>query len=168
VNGQLALLDGPPSVVLWTDGSCKGDGWGGWGVIAIINGETVVRARGSEPGTTNGRMELLAAIEGLRLTQPGTSGTLFSDAQYVVRSAMEWIPGWRARGWHKSNGDPVANRDLIFRLDEELQTRRIRLEWVRGHDGNRFNEIADGLASEAAEARVLFREAWDHPVGELL
>lgn len=152
-----------PRYEVFTDGSCIGNpGPGGFGWVCrhvvVDNGEEIEVARrlgsGSEADTTNSRMEMLAALDALRAI--GTTSVpvhLFSDSEFLVRGMNEWLAGWKARGWRKSNGTRVAN----IRLWEEIETaaahqRNLTWNWVMGHAGNPFNEQADRLAQGAAQA----------------
>jgi len=165
---HLSLLDGTPSAFVWTDGSCKKDRWGGWGVVAIIEGETLVRASGCAADTTNNRMELTAAIEGIKMVPEGASVLVYSDSQYVVKSAMQWMLGWRSRGYYKSDGNPVSNRDLVRELDEAISSRNVMFQWVKGHSGNQMNEAADVLADTAAQRRSVHRSDRSYPIEGVL
>jgi ribonuclease HI len=123
-------------ILVYADGSCEGNpGPGGWGVV-IIGQQEPQEFSGSDPQTTNNRMELTAAIEGLRRLEPGSNVTLRSDSQYLVNTMNL---GWR-RG---------KNNDLWKALDAEVAKRDVRFEWVRGHANDPLNEAADRLAREA-------------------
>jgi ribonuclease HI len=105
------------------------------------------QAYGSEPHTTNNRMELTALLHGIELVPEGTPATVYSDSNLAVRTINEWATGWAARGWRRKTG-PVENLDLVQPL-HELASRRpeIELRWIRAHAGNRWNEYADSLAT---------------------
>jgi ribonuclease HI len=125
-------------ILVYADGSCLGNpGPGGWGVV-IVGPDGKHEYSGSDPRTTNNRMEMTAAIEGLRQLPAGARVLLRSDSQYLVKSINF--------GWKRN-----ANVDLWSDLDEEIARRRVRFEWVRGHAGDRLNERADRLALEAAK-----------------
>ncbi len=127
-----------PQILVYADGSCLGNpGPGGWGVV-IVGPDGKHEYSGSDPRTTNNRMEMTAAIEGLRQLPAGARVLLRSDSQYLVKSINF--------GWKRN-----ANVDLWSDLDEEIARRRVRFEWVRGHAGDRLNERADRLALEAAK-----------------
>lgn len=138
-------------VHVYTDGSCLRNpgGAGGWAYCLLDHG-TIKKASGGEPETTNNRMELTAAIEALRAIPEGTSLILSTDSQYLKNGMTQWLAGWKRRNWRKSTGDPVLNRDLWETLDTLLAKRRVQFHWVKGHAGNRYNEICDTLAREAA------------------
>ena len=144
--------------VLATDGSAiPNPGPGGWGVIRqLIDADgTLVTQRpfaGWYAKTTNIRMEMTAVIKGLsKLGIPDLPVLIISDNQMVVKGATEWMPGWKARGWRKSDRKPVENADLWEEIDALLQARPIEWLWVRGHDGHELNELADILANSAAQ-----------------
>ena len=135
------------------DGACKGNpGPGGYAAILVNNhtqAEEIVR--GSEPETTNNRMELRAAIEALNALQPGAFVTMIGDSEYVLKGMTEWMPAWKARGWRTTKGKPVLNVELWQALDATAaQHAEVRWTWVRGHDGHARNEQADQIASEQA------------------
>jgi ribonuclease HI len=146
----------PTAHVLVTDGACSGNGTdlarGGWAAILIApDGEETVLTGGAR-ATTNNRMELLAALEGLRAAPPGSAVELVTDSAYVAKALSEgWLNGWRSNGWRTSAKKPVANRDLWERMVEELARHRaVRPTLVKGHAGHAANERADRLAQEAA------------------
>jgi len=142
-------------VQLWCDGACLGNpGPGGWGYllrVATPEGPKEKEASGAEADTTNNRMELRAAIEGLKVLSRPCSVTLCSDSQYVVKGIQSWLAGWKRKGWRKADGQPVINVDLWQALDAELKRHRVSAEWVRGHNGHPENERVDQLASAAAK-----------------
>ena len=106
---------------------------------------------GNEPDTTNNRMELRAAIEGLNALIEPCEVTLYSDSKYVVDGITKWVHGWKKRGWINASKKPVRNDDLWHELIEAEQRHRVTWRWVRGHDGHTENERVDRLASEAAD-----------------
>jgi ribonuclease HI len=119
---------------LYVRASCRGNpGPGGWGAVLETDDETT-QASGSEPETTNNRMEIRAAIEGLQLLPAGTAVQLFTTSDYLFQGATKWIHGWRRRDWQKRDGKPVANADLWQALDQLLQTRRVR--WINAKADN--------------------------------
>ena len=148
----------PAEVVIHTDGACRGNpGPGGWWVLMSWNG-TRKELSGSEPATTNNRMELTAAIMGLSALKRPTVATLQTDSQYVIKGITEWLPAWKARGWRTADKKPVKNVDLWKRLDEALGHHTVHWHWVKGHAGHAMNERADELAREgliAARAGAL-------------
>jgi ribonuclease HI len=129
--------------LVYGDGSCIGNpGPGGWGVVLHDPDGTVREFNGHEPQTTNNRMELTAAIEGLRATPPESHVLLRSDSQYVVKTVTD--------GWKRN-----ANKDLWPLLDAEIDARTVRFEWVRGHDTDPINNRADELALMGAQGKLL-------------
>ena len=142
-------------VDLYCDGACLGNpGPGGWGFLLRVptpDGPKEKEASGGEPGTTNNRMELKAAINGLLALSRPCDVDLHSDSQYVVKGITSWLEGWKKKGWRKADGQAVINVDLWQTLDAELKRHRVTAHWVRGHNGHPENERVDQLASEAAK-----------------
>jgi len=144
-NGQ------KPHIELFTDGACKGNpGVGGWGVLMRRNGQESTY-HGGEKRTTNNRMELMAAIEGLRQLTVASKVTITTDSQYVKDGITKWIHGWKKKGWKTKKNEDVKNKDLWITLDKEVAKHDIEWRWVRGHNGHRENEIADDLANLGIE-----------------
>ncbi|MDP9386019.1 MAG: ribonuclease HI [Actinomycetota bacterium] len=147
--------------MIWTDGACSGNpGPGGWAAIVVPpgGGEPVERSGGA-PETTNNRMELTAALEGLRALPGGSRACIVTDSRLMIDSMTKWLDGWRRKGWKTAGGSPVKNRDLIEALDAEAgRHTEVRWHWVRGHEtGARhahkaLNDRADRLAVAAAAA----------------
>ncbi len=138
-------------VEIYSDGACSGNpGPGGWGTILRWNG-TVKELSGFDPETTNNRMELTAAIEGIASLKRPCSVHLTTDSKYLVQGITEWIHGWIRRGWKNSKKEAVANRDLWERLFELTRTHHVEWKWVRGHAGHRENERCDTLARAAIQ-----------------
>lgn len=139
-----------PLVEIFTDGACKGNpGRGGWGVV-LRAGSTEKELWGSEPDTTNNRMELTAAIQGLNALKRPCRVKLSTDSRYVMDGLTKWIHGWRRNGWKTADRKPVKNADLWQALIEAAAPHRVEWEWVKGHAGHPENERADKLASDAA------------------
>jgi ribonuclease HI len=147
--------------LVWTDGACsRNPGPGGWAAIVVPpgGGETV-ELSGGEPQTTNNRMEYMAAIEGLRSLEAGSSVCIVTDSRLMLDSMTKWIHGWKRRGWRTAAGDPVKNRDLVMALEGEIRRHRaVRWHWVRGHETGpghehkALNDRADRLAVAACRA----------------
>lgn len=139
-----------PDVVVYTDGACTGNpGPGGWAAIIFEGGSERV-VSGGEARTTNQRMELRAAIEGLAAIPGRRRVRLFTDSAYVMNCFRDrWYERWERSGWMNASKQPVANRDLWERLIAE--TRRHEVVWnkVRGHSGDPLNERVDRLARAA-------------------
>jgi ribonuclease HI len=138
------------TVAMATDGACKGNpGPGGWGVV-IRSGPHEKEMSGGEAVTTNNRMGLTAAIEGLKaLTRP-CQVKLSTDSRYVMDGLTKWIAGWQKNGWKTAAKQPVKNADLWQALIAAAEPHRIEWTWVKGHAGHPENERADRLASDAA------------------
>jgi ribonuclease HI len=136
-------------VTVFTDGACAGNpGPGGWGVI-LIDGDLRRELSGYDPSTTNNRMELMAAIEALRVLRMPVSVDLHTDSQYVRNGMSDWLARWKRNGWRTADRKPVKNTDLWRELDELAHRHVIRWHWVRGHSGHPENERCDALANEA-------------------
>ena len=140
-----------PDLYAYTDGACSGNpGPGGWGTLLIArDGSAEVKRRelsGGEPGTTNNRMELLAAISALESLSRTSRITIVTDSQYVKNGVTSWIHGWKRNGWKTSAKKPVKNEDLWKRLDAAQAQHDVTWEWVKGHAGHPENERADELA----------------------
>nr|WP_205407731.1 ribonuclease HI [Thiohalospira halophila] len=140
------------TVEIFTDGACRGNpGPGGWGAL-LRKGEHERELSGSEKGTTNNRMELLAVIRALEALDRPCQVTVVTDSQYVQKGISEWLPGWKRRGWKTAAGKPVKNQDLWQALDAAAGRHTVKWEWVRGHNGHAENERADALANQAIDA----------------
>jgi ribonuclease HI len=135
------------SVVVYTDGACKGNpGPGGWGaLLRWDNRETELF--GGEALTTNNRMELTAVIEALSSLGPRSRVALYTDSEYVKNGITTWIHNWKLRGWRTADKKPVKNVELWQRLEAVAANHDVRWHWVRGHDGDPGNERADQLAN---------------------
>lgn len=138
-------------VELYTDGACKGNpGPGGWGALLRF-GDVERELCGGEPETTNNRMELMAAIEGLRALKQGCQVTLTTDSVYVRDGVTRWMANWKRNGWKTANKKPVKNQDLWQALDAQCQRHTIDWQWVKGHSGHPGNERADELANRGID-----------------
>ena len=139
-------------VNIYTDGACKGNpGPGGWSAILVYRG-TERELSGGEEATTNNRMELNAAIMGLKALKEPCEVTLYSDSQYLVNAVNKgWLAEWAKKNWRKTDRSPVLNDDLWKQLCDQLQKHEVNFVWVRGHDGHSYNERCDSLAVAAAE-----------------
>lgn len=137
------------TVVIYTDGACKGNpGPGGWGVCLRYK-DTEKELYGGEPQTTNNRMELMAAIQALEALKRPCTVKLHTDSKYVLQGITEWMVNWKKRGWKTAGNKPVKNDDLWRRLDAARQIHAIDWIWVKGHAGDPGNERADTLANKA-------------------
>ena len=138
-------------VTIYTDGGCRGNpGPGGWGAV-LLWGEHRKELNGSEALTTNNRMELLAAIEGLKFLNRDVAVSLYTDSQYVKQGITQWIRGWKKNGWQTASKQPVKNKDLWQELDQLMGRYRVSWHWVKGHSGDPMNELADRLANHAMD-----------------
>ena len=136
-------------VEIFTDGACQGNpGPGGWGAVLRF-GDKERQLSGGEPGTTNNRMELLAAIRALEALKRRCRVVVTTDSQYLMKGVTEWMPVWKQNGWRTSSKKPVRNQDLWVELDGLLAEHDVRWKWVRGHTGHPENEQADYLARQA-------------------
>ncbi|WP_314648883.1 ribonuclease H [uncultured Microbacterium sp.] len=138
------------TIIAAADGSALGNpGPNGW--AWYIDDDNW--AAGGSPHGTNNQGELQAVLELLRATA-GTDEKLLirCDSRYVIDSVTKWMPGWKRKGWRKSDGGPVLNRDLLEGIDEAMRGRDIEFSWVKGHAGDRMNEAADERANSAAKA----------------
>lgn len=147
VNNQ--GMNSPDDVlVIYTDGACSGNpGPGGWAWAVAPTGEPY--ASGGEPHSTNQRMEVLAAFDAVRtFVDDPRIIRIVSDSNYVVKCFNDgWWRGWHSRGWKNSQRQPVANRDLWEPFIEMVVNRgRVEFEWVKGHSGDRMNDLVDALA----------------------
>lgn len=137
-------------VQLITDGACLGNpGRGGWAAI-LRYGDKTKEIFGCEPHTTNNRMELKAAIEGLRVLRQECEVEIVTDSEYMKNGITSWIAGWKKRGWITAAKKPVVNRDLWEELDFQNQRHRTTWSWTKGHASHDDNNRADELASLAA------------------
>ncbi len=138
-------------IEIYTDGACSGNpGPGGYGAVLLYK-EYRKEICGAEKETTNNRMELRAAIEALKLIKKTSDVKIYTDSKYVMDGITKWIYSWKKNGWKASDKKPVKNVDLWQNLDEEVSKHRTTWIWVRGHNGNYFNEVADRLAREAID-----------------
>lgn len=135
-------------VTLYTDGACKGNpGVGGWGVL-MEYGEHRKELCGCDPETTNNRMELMAAIEGLSALKSYCIVYVFTDSVYVKDGITKWLANWKKNGWKTASRKPVSNQDLWQRLDAAASCHQVHWQWVKGHAGHPGNERADELANQ--------------------
>ncbi len=138
-------------IEIFTDGACRGNpGPGGWGVI-LRSGSHEKELFGGEQSTTNNRMELRAAIEGLAALKRPSRVTVTTDSQYVRQGITQWIESWKRNQWRTSAKKPVKNQDLWQLLDELTCRHEVTWEWVKGHSGHPDNELADVLANRGID-----------------
>jgi ribonuclease HI len=144
----LARHSSGPKSGVFTDGSCEGNpGPGGWGFVWVEDDEIKAEQHGADPQTTNNRMELQALIEAYKTLPEDARVTIYSDSQLCVKTINEWAAGWERRGWKRKTG-PIKNLELVQEL-YALAGRHpaVKLQWIRAHDGSRWNEYADALAT---------------------
>ena len=151
-------------VELYTDGACSGNpGPGGWGAI-LLYGPYKKELSGYEPQTTNNRMELLAAVEGLSVLREPCQVCLYSDSSYLVNAfAQGWLDNWQRNNWLTSAKKPVKNQDLWKRMPGLLARHEVRFHWLKGHAGHAENERCDELARGEASRKNLPEDAGFEP-----
>lgn len=138
-------------VEIYTDGACSGNpGPGGWGVILRYKNKEK-ELSGFEAMTTNNRMELMAAIEGIKALKRSVKIEVYTDSQYLRDGITKWLFQWKKNNWRLSNKSPVKNQDLWEELDALTHNHDVSWHWVRGHSGHPENERADALARQAIE-----------------
>ena len=149
-------------VTIYTDGACIGNpGPGGYGIVLLYNTATPTRREfsGGYRRTTNNRMEIMAALVGLRSLKEPCRVTLHSDSRYVVDAMSKgWAERWRAKGWKKSDKAPALNRDLWAEMLDLSERHEVEYRWVKGHAGDAENERCDQLAVAAARGPELARD----------
>jgi len=140
-------------IVIHTDGGCRGNpGIGGWGVWLRYENKDK-KLKGFELDTTNNRMELTAAIKALEaIKSKNIDIDLYTDSKYVMTGINEWIINWKSRGWKTANKKTVKNADLWERLDRLNNEHNVVWYWVKGHSGDKGNDMADKLANEAMDS----------------
>jgi ribonuclease HI len=137
-----------PKQGVFTDGACEGNpGPGGWAFAWVEDDRVRAEAHGSDPATTNNRMELTALIQAYKALPRDAAVTVYSDSQLCVNTINEWAEGWAARGWRRKTG-PIANLELVQELYDLAGLHpKVSLQWIRAHDGSRWNEYVDALAN---------------------
>ena len=140
------------NIELYTDGACRGNpGRGGYGAI-LVYGKYEKEISGGEKETTNNRMELMAAIAGLEALREPCAVTLYSDSKYLVDAfTLGWVESWRTAGWRRGR-DELKNPDLWIRLYELTSVHTVEFVWVKGHNGHKYNERCDALATAFADS----------------
>lgn len=144
-----------PQDGVFTDGGCiPNPGPGGWGAVYVVGGQVIAERHGHEPDTTNNRMELTALLNACALVPPGTATTIYSDSQLCVNTINIWAKTWEAKGW-KRKGEALKNLDLVQEIYAIFKMRpELRLEWIKAHNGFRWNEYADSLATAWTREKV--------------
>ena len=139
---------------VYTDGACSGNpGSGGWGVVILD--DKLKTYNGSEKETTNNRMELKAAIMGIKNADTTTEITIYTDSKYVKDGITNWIKNWKKNNWITASKKPVKNQDLWKELDNMNNQYNVKWEWVKAHqdndsDDSKYNNMADQLARKGA------------------
>ena len=138
------------AIEIYTDGACSGNpGPGGWGVVLLYQGNKKELA-GYQPETTNNRMELFAAIQGLAALREPCEVTLYSDSSYLINAfEKHWLDNWQRNGWKTSSKAPVENQDLWKLLLLHVKNHRVRFVKVKGHSDNAYNNRCDEMAVAA-------------------
>lgn len=134
---------------IYTDGSCLGNpGPGGWGVIGLNGDDVAFKIGGGDTQTTNNIMELTAVIQGIKRCGVGPV-MVYTDSKYVMDGITKWIKSWKRNDWKTSTGSSVKNKELWVMLDDIVGS-CITFEWVKGHNGDHWNEEVDKLANQLA------------------
>ncbi len=136
-------------ITIYTDGACSGNpGPGGWAALIIYENKEV-SISGGEENTTNNRMELLATIRAIEKIDGDESLEIYTDSKYVRDGITLWIHKWKQNGWRTADKKPVKNIDLWQHLDKIILNKSIQWQWVKGHSGDKYNDIVDQLAVDA-------------------
>ena len=145
-------------IKIYTDGACSGNpGKGGWGAI-LLYGDKEKRINGFDPETTNNKMELKAVIEALKIIKKNIKIEIHTDSIYVKDGITKWIFAWKKNDWKNSKKQKVKNSELWQELDSLVQKYDIDFFWVKGHNGDKYNEIADELARKAIEQNLHYNK----------
>jgi ribonuclease HI len=140
-------------VSIYSDGACDPNpGPGGWAVLLRFGKHEKILT-GSEPNTTNNRMEMVAAIQAFQALKKPCQVEFFTDSEYLKKGITEWMPKWQKRNWRRKGG-VLANTDLWQELAAIIQPHMINWHWVRGHAGNRENQLVDRLAKQSIHRRL--------------
>ncbi|MEK7117642.1 MAG: ribonuclease HI [Patescibacteria group bacterium] len=150
--------------IIYTDGSSRGNpGPGGWAAIVIKalrqaqgdNGRTVIEIGGREEKTTNNRMEMMAAIHGLKSVLEGVGVEIHTDSEYLLKGATKWILGWQKNNWRTKDKRAVLNQDLWEKLIAEMEKRNVGWRQVAGHSSHKLNDRADKIATQFADGKAV-------------
>ena len=143
-------------VRIYTDGACSGNpGPGGWGAVLIF-GENILELNEGFRHTTNNRMEILAVVNSLSKLKRSSEVVVISDSKYLVDAINKgWVQRWKSNGWRRNKKDMASNVDLWKLLLVQLQRHKVEFEWVKGHSGDTYNDLADKLAVEASVSKSL-------------
>jgi ribonuclease HI len=138
-------------IIIYTDGACSGNpGVGGWGAILMYN-KHEKKISGGNKETTNNQMEIRAVIEALKIIKKPSEIIINTDSKYVMDGITKWIFGWKKNGWRTADRKAVKNSELWQELDQEVSRHKIEWRWVKGHSGDKYNDIADELARDGIE-----------------
>ena len=143
-------------IAIYTDGACSGNpGRGGWAFVLVEGSTILYKKSGFDKETTNNRMEMVAVIEALKEIEKrdwhDESLTVYTDSSYVKNGITQWIKKWKYNGWRSSSNTPVKNQDLWLLLDSLSISFPLSWRWVKGHAGNKFNELCDSMATDRAK-----------------
>jgi ribonuclease HI len=155
--GIPSSTSGPGQIqAIYTDGACQGNpGPGGWGTVVYFSDGSRHEMGGGDPGTTNNRMEMQAAVAALQYYRDSGQTSpisLYTDSEYLKNGITKWIKGWKQKGWKTSTGKPVLNQDIWEALDQ-LNSPKITWLYVKGHAGNEGNERCDVIARAFSQSR---------------
>lgn len=144
---------------LYTDGACSGNpGPGGWAVVQVdpLNYDVKFVKYGSKDNTTNNYMELRALLEAMLWAKEytGDQVRIYSDSTYAVKGVLEWMKGWKKRGWRKADGSTILNPEIWMEIDKAWEPSKMSLSHVRGHSGHPGNEAADKWAVKARDKKI--------------
>lgn len=144
----LATYTEGPTTGVFTDGAAHPNpGPGGWGAVYVVENQIVAQGHGAEPMTTNNRMELTALIAGYQLVPAGQPAVVMTDSQLCVDTINSWAANWERNGWKRKGGE-IKNLELVQELYRLARANpRIELRWIKSHNGYRWNEYADALAT---------------------
>jgi ribonuclease HI len=135
---------------IYTDGACSGNpGPGGWGAVIFDERKKQHDISGKVKETTNNRMELMAPIMALKKIKSKSEVVIFTDSTYVKNGITEWIKKWEKNDWKSSSNKKVKNKDLWLKLNDLCQKNKVTWKWVKGHSNNKYNDLADELATLA-------------------
>ncbi len=143
-------------IIIYTDGACRGNpGLGAWGAVLMDeSGKYYLEMAESTPKTTNNKMELLAAIEALKVVKKPSDIMLYTDSMYLVNGMTKWIKNWVNRNWTKSDKKPVENKEFWQELLALTNKHNVVFNWVKAHNGDEYNERVDGLANFAMDNHI--------------
>ena len=138
--------------IIYTDGACSGNpGPGGWAAVIFNESKKQNNIFGAIKDTTNNRMELMAPIMALKKIKSNSEVIIFTDSTYVKKGITEWIKKWEKNGWKNANKKPVKNIDLWKKLNDLCKKNKVTWKWIKGHSDNKYNNLADQLATSAVK-----------------